>query len=480
MSMGVDGTPGFEHPVQMRHFLLLPLPFAVACGACADGESATVEDPEGLVAEVTVATIASDLEILLAAIGEGRVCVDRVEFGHVDDDTSDLRGGGDVVRIDPDAEDPRWELRVELCVALDAREHLSEDPLFPDQVTFLGECALGPFDAGWAPELEAACGEPLLTEAQWFMAERVYPSFRGLDADGDLVTALGEPVLVAGIESRALRELAPLADGAIALAFPEVEADAPGELELAMVDLVTGQATRLLALTGDDLQADVYGGPEAAALHVEVDGVPELHVVEAGTLAMTTLPTTARPYGWTDASGAVSGGLFFLTRNYPATDPILTIDLETGVEGELALPPPADPALQTVVSEIVAAPGGIVATFYEAIVERGGDSVRTVVYAGFIARWDAASGWTELMRADGYEGALHAAGSTDGGRLVGTSWSTPGIALAAYDVEADTLLVSSDLCPDDLVDPALVVGETLYDVRRGDTLVLQPIVVSAE
>ncbi|MES2642858.1 MAG: hypothetical protein V4850_25465 [Myxococcota bacterium] len=453
--------------------MLLPLLLLLAgCDPCGAWDGTVVEDPDGLDATLRD-TLAADLVILLDAFGEGRVCVDRVVLAELSDADSDLvTGTAQVVHVDPDAADPRWQMRVGLCMALDNREQLGTDPTFADPDEFFQHCALGPFDPGWAAQIEAACGESVLSDAQQFMLDRVYLHGDRLVADGVLTTTLGEPATLPDVPRADLGGVAPLGDGVSVLAWKDqtdVEA-----LDLYTVTFDGAASTLLLSLSGATLDAHVFGGPDAGVVYAEVDDEPAIWVVDAATRTVSSVPTAAIGNLF-DAVGTVSGGVLYVATGYPSVDPLVVVDLATGAQSEIALPPPLDPVRAMVVNALAAVDDGFVATLTEAAVEATSHSVSVTVYTVITARWSAATGWTELDRSEDFQGALFGFGGSAAHGYVGGSFSGAGSVLAAKDLATGALHVSSDRCVDDIHLPATVAGNTLVDLRNLEPVTLQPI-----
>jgi hypothetical protein len=451
--------------------MLLALLLA-GCDPCGDWDGTVVEDPDGLDATLRD-TLADDLVILLDAFGEGRVCVDRVVLAELSDADSDLvTGTAQVVHVDPDAADPRWEMRVGLCMALDNREQLGTDPTFADPEEFLQHCALGPFDPGWAAQIEAACGESVLSDAQQFMLDRVYPHADRLVAGGVLTTTLGEPATVPDVLRADVAGVAPLGDDVLVLALTD-ETDVEA-LDLYAVPFDGADPTSLLSLTGATLDAHVFGGPDAGVVYAEVDDEPAIWVVDAATRIVTSLPTAPLDNLF-EAEGTVSGGVLYVATGYPSVDPVVAVNLTTGAQSEIALPPPLDPVRTTIVEALAAVDDGFVATLYEAAVETSPHFVGVTVYTVITARWSVATGWAELDRSDDFQGALFGIGGTAAPAYVGASYSGAGRVLAAKDLGTGALHVSSDRCLDDIHAPTTVAGSALVDMRNLEPVTLQPI-----
>lgn len=443
----------------------------LGCARC--GGDAEVVDLTGAWSTDQLAALRAALGVWTEAIGEGRVCIDRVEVGETLD--GEVRAGGGVVRVDPDAPYPESQLYEGLCTLLDAEEGLTAraaavDPEDGERL-FSAWCSRGPPDEGWVAQVDAACGGTALSALDWFFLDEVYPHTPPARTDGDLTATIEAPIVLPGL----------FGDGGGVLGYapdhdaPLLELVDPEGWRLVRVDPVSGATTELESGPRDgNLSRAVYGGEGGAVLADwdSVEGTVRLEVLDTGVTYVIPVSPAA---SW-GMSGTVADGWLYLASGWVETEPVVAVDLETGEVRSIELPH-VGLGDEVLADGLAAVRGGFVVTGLEADVTIDGDMISIGIAARILYRYDRATGtFTELTRDLSH---LSSTGVVGADLLVGTLWGDAGRVLGAYAVDDDRLLVSDDVCLSETGDPAFVAGDRAWLLAaQGEDLVLTGITLT--
>lgn len=417
----------------------------LGCAPCDGYVGTTFVDADGLLGAGELDAMESALDEWLGWVGDGRVCLDRVEITPAGSEPStDTFGASETVNVPADVDDPVEQLLGSACYTLGRDEELAvgHEDWFPTAGSdlaagFAEVCLTGPPEVGWYEDVAAACGSTTISERDQYLVEVVYPNAPRARRDGAFdVTAAAELELgvFGGVDGA-------VQDGDTIAMYGLVE----DQVAVWRVDPATGDVTEVVATEGSGA---LVGGPDGAVwiahgapfdAAVPTDGSDPVLLV--GDLQST--------------DGAVSAGRLYLRSGGTprAGDTLQVFDLETGEVSTIPLPEAPAPYTSWVAS-VLGWDGGIVAVLWDTTAED-----ETILgYDAHLLAWSPeAPEWRSI--ADGLW--IDPVGIVDGERLVGTWVGGAEPAVVAYDLDDDQLLVSPGLCAD-VVHPELALGAAWY------------------
>lgn len=435
---------------------------ALACRPCGELE---IRDPRARLSDEQHGELAAAHAEWIAWTGGGpRVCVDRIVARELDSSVN-LRGRK--LQVDPDVSDPTWAVRWAMCEILDEEEGhtaarpdiFGEDARFP----FAQVCSWGPWDPRWKEPIRTACGTDELSERDRYVADEVYTDAPSGRLDGALAATVGETIGPIDGSKVAVGEQL------LVLTTEYSEDPDQDSRALSLLDPLTGEEQPLWSELGEAHTA-LFGGREGAALVVDdwagtgklVSVSPEGTVSEA--------PLSESPW---IGRGTVGQGALWTSTSDSRSAPLARFDLETGAISEITLPT-APEGQETLVWGIQALDDGLWLELAFAFVEVDYDFtvIATTAYEFWRYQPDDDS-WSQLT-----EGVhLLDAGVDTQGRVAGSVFSEAGRLLAVYDVHADALLLSDDVCIDGAY-PTVVTGDRVWrSVPLGDDWGLEALVL---
>jgi hypothetical protein len=428
---------------------------------CPEEAAVEIEDRQGLLSEEERADLAALYSTIAGYMDADDVCVEKVV----------VRSGEESSRLgqrlylgaeDPDLEGTFYWILCEIMAEKRDYNDGSLEWFGPDgDHSFQTICQLGPPNASWIDEVQAACGGDQLGDRDRFMLEEVYPEAPRGRVDGALAATAGTGVDVEGL-------IAPGSYGYLFaqagghLLFLRTPANVEtGTLELLRIDPVGGSWEVVWAGPWtSDTRATLAHGPEYGALLMQSaygEPVTAITVGPDGAVAAWETPLT----DINSADYATDGQRLIFGTGYPWEFPLVVVELASGEVAELPTPELDLEGPSLLVNGLQAGSDGIVAELADADVESSYDFVSIGIHGYILARYDWEEGrWEELTR------DLHIldVGFVDGRYLTGSVYSDAGRALAAYDLEEDALLVNDSVCLEDGY-PGLAADELLLDLR---------------
>jgi len=442
------------------------------CSSCPEGEALDISDRRGRLTDAETDTLQETYARVRDAMGPNGVCLSgaRVTAG---EDTS-LRDR----KLLLGADDPEPEAAVEwaMCEVMGEERGYNDGSLewFGPDARHMFEtiCRLGPPNVDWIDAIQTACdGADELDGRDRFMYEEVYPGVAAGRVDGDLPATVGGEVVFDDLIPPDMYgyEFAQAGEHLLFLLTPRGDAEAApgdplGDARLLRLDPADGSHAAIWeGPWTEDSWGLLAGGEEAGALYFgewNADGATIVRVDGEGEVS--TITTDADLSNSSQKRRAASATRLWLGPYTTQSGPLLWVDLSDGGHGEVPLPELEVEGPDLLVSSLQATSDGVVAELLDTVVHDETHAVTIGVYGYIHARLDLGSEtWTELTR------GLHLldAGLHDGRYLIGSVYSEAGRAVAAYDIEADALLISDDACLIDSGYPFIAAGDTLFTGR---------------